>query len=154
MKRKNLDLFIILGVVTILAIATAVLLATKPFSAKRFDQLDSVSLNDYKEQSEKGSSYFVLLYDSNNDNYKIMIDTLLAYNEYVRNNDEALKLYIMDYSKNKKATSSLHFNISESELNSHIPFLATITSVGNLTETETGASNICNYLEDIMQGRR
>ena len=153
-KNKNLDLIIILGVVTVIALVTAVMLAVRPFEVKKFEKLDTVTINDYTKQSKKTESYFVLVYDSENDRYEQVVECVLEYNEYARTHKDELKIYIMDYQENKKITSSAHLSIEDSKISTSVPCLFTVNGQGSISNKKTTISDICNYLEDIMQGKQ
>lgn len=152
-KVKNLDLWIILGAVTILAIVTAVILAVKPFTVKSFDKIAHVTIENYKTKNSNKEAYFVLLYDSNEDNTTLE-ECVLEYVEYARNHNNAPKLYIIDYRDDKNITNSSNFNISDLNIETQIPCLATISTSGSLTNKKTSVSDICNLLEDYMLGKK
>lgn len=152
-KIKNIDLWIILGVVTILAVITTVLLAVKPFTAKSFEKLEHVTVENYKTKNKNKEEYFVLLYDSLVDNERLE-ECVLDYAEYARTHSDAPKIYIIDYRNNKSITGSSHFNISDSNVKTQIPCLGTITTSGSLTSKKTNVSDICNLLEDYMIGKK
>ena len=111
-KVKNLDLWIILGIVTLLAIITTIVLAVRPYEIKDFDDIQVVNVKNYKSKTTGSESYFVLLYDSRK-NSKEIFESAVAYAEFARTNKEAPKLYVIDYRSDKDIIASTHFNISE-----------------------------------------
>lgn len=152
-KVKNLDLWIILGAITVLAVITAVLLAVKPFTVKSFDKINHVTVETYKTKNNNAEEYFVLLYDSEENN-KTLEECVLDYVEYARTHDNAPTLYVIDYRADKAITNSSNFNISDLNLETQVPCLATISTTGSLTNKKTNLSDICNLLEDYMLGKK
>lgn len=152
-KSQNLDLWIILGVITLLAIITAAILAIKPFTIKSFDKIEHLTIENYKKQEGNEAKYFVLLYDSNEDN-KMLEECVLDYVEYARTHKEAPKLYVVDYREYPAITNSDNFNISALNLETQVPCLGTVDTSGSLTVSQKTVSTICNLLEDYMAGKK
>ncbi|MCM1513543.1 MAG: hypothetical protein NC090_00945 [Anaeroplasma bactoclasticum] len=152
-KVKNLDLWIILGIVTLLAIITTIVLAVRPYEIKNFDDIKVVNIKDYKSKSTGSDSYFVLLFDSKKDSKEIF-ESAVAYAEFARTNKEAPRLYVIDYRTDKEIIASTHFNIAEANIETSLPCLATISSSGSLSNKKTGISNICNLFEEYMSGKK
>lgn len=153
-KNKNLDLIVILGVITVIAVFTAVMLAVRPFEVKKFEKLDTVTVNDYTKQSKASESYFVLVYDSANDRYEDVAECVLEYREYARSHKDEMKIYIMDYQENKKIIDASHLSITYNDSsNTTLPCLFTVNGQGSISEKKTTIADICNTLEDIMQGK-
>lgn len=152
-KCQNLDLWIILGVITFLAIVTAVLLAVKPFTVKTFDKIEHLTVENFKTKDGNKANYFVLLYDSKEDN-KMLEECVLDYVEYARTHDEAPKLYVIDYREYPAITNSDNFNISSLNLETQVPCLGTVSTSGSLSVGQKSVSDICNLLEDYMIGKK
>lgn len=152
-KVKNLDLWIILGIVTLLAIITTIVLAVRPYEIKHFDDIKVVNITNYKSKSNGSDSYFVLLFDSEKDSKEIF-ESAVAYAEYARTNKDVPNLYVIDYQKDKEIIASTHFNIAQANVETSIPCLATISSSGSLSNKKTGVSNICNLFEEYMSGKK
>ena len=136
-----------------LAIITTIVLAVRPYEIKDFDDIQVVNVKNYKSKTTGSESYFVLLYDSRK-NSKEIFESAVAYAEFARTNKEAPKLYVIDYRSDKDIIASTHFNISESNIETSIPCLATISSSGSLSNKKTGISNICNLFEEYMSGKK
>ena len=153
-KNKNLDLIIILASITVLAIITAVILLTRPYEARSLEDIKTVNVNNYKTMNKNESEYFVLLYNSKNEVPEYVVECVLEYAEYARNNDKAPKIYVIDYNKDKTVTNSDNFNIAAGNLSTQLPCLATISTSGSVTNKKTTGSDICNLLEDYMNGRK
>lgn len=153
-KVKNLDLIIILAAITVLAIVTAIILWTRPYEAKSLDDIKTVNVDNYKTMNKNESEYFVLLFDSKKDVPEHVVECVLEYAEYARNNNKAPKLYVIDYNDDKTIINSDNFNIAAGNLNTQLPCLATISTSGSVTNKKTTGSDICNLLEDYMSGRK
>lgn len=151
--RKNLDLVIIMIAVTVIAIIVSVILIVKPFEVKKFEKITHLTTENYNKVGQNKEEYFVLLYDSRNDDYKIVEECVLDYVEFARTTEGAPKLYVIDYQKNKTIVGSSHFNISETKLDEQVPCLATISTSGAVGSKKTTISTICNTLEDYMSGK-
>ena len=83
-----------------------------------------------------------------------IVEQILRQDEYARNNDKAPKIYVIDYNKDKTIINSDNFNISAANLTTQLPCLATISTSGSVTNKKTTGSDICNTLEDYMNGRK
>ena len=153
-KVKNLDLIIILATITVFAIVTAVILLTRPYEARSLEDIKTVNVDNYKTMNKNESEYFVLLYNSESDVQEYVVECVLEYVEYARNNDKAPKIYVIDYNKDKTIINSDNFNISAANLTTQLPCLATISTSGSVTNKKTTGSDICNTLEDYMNGRK
>ena len=153
-KNKNLDLIIILAAVTLLAIVTAIILWTRPYEARALSDIDTVNVDNYKTMNKNEKEYFVLLIDSKKEIPGYVIECVLEYAEYSRNNDKAPKLYVINYNDDKTITNSDNFNIAAGNLSTQLPCLATISTSGSVTNKKTSCSDICNLLEDYMNGRK
>lgn len=151
--RKNLDLMIILGTITVIAIIVAVILIVRPYEIKKFDKITHLTTENYNKVNKNKEEYFVLLYDSKDDSYEMVEECVLAYVEFARTNKNAPKLYVIDYQENKTIINSSHFNISESKIDEQVPCLATISTSGSVGSKKTTISTICNTLEDYMSGK-
>lgn len=152
-KIRNFDLWIIIGVVTVFAVITAVILAVKPFTPKEFGKITHVTLENYKTKNGNEAEYFVIVYDSEEDN-EMLEECVLQYVEYARTHEDAPELYVIDYRQNKAITNSSNFNISDANLEAQVPCMATISTSGSLTNKKTNVSDICNLLEDYMIGKK
>lgn len=153
-NKKNLDLIIIIAAVTVLAIVTAIILWTRPYEAKSFEDLPETTFEDYKTINKNKDEYFVLLWDSKLSDVSMIEECLVEYAEYARSNDDAPKIYVIDYNDNRNITNSSNFNIAAGNVSTQLPCLATITTSGSVTNKKTNASDICNLLEDYMNGRK
>jgi predicted Zn-dependent protease len=153
-KVKNLDLILILAGITVLAIVTAIILWTRPYEARSLEEIKTVNINNYKTMNKNEKEYFVLLFDSKKETPEYVVECVLEYVEYARNNGDAPKLYVIDYNDDRTITNSENFNISSGSLTTQIPCLATISTSGSVTNKKTNSSDICNLLEDYMNGRK
>lgn len=151
--KKNLDLIIIMATITAIAVVVAVILIIKPYEVKSFDKITHLTVENYKKVGKNKEEYFVLLYNSREDDYKLVEECVLDYVEFARTNKEAPKLYVIDYQSNKTIISSNNFNISESKLAEQVPCLAKISTSGSVGNKMTTISTICNTLEDYMSGK-
>ncbi len=152
-KVKNLDLIIILVTISILGIITAIILAVKPYQVKSFDDITEVNINNYKSMKGNKEEYLVLLYDSRNEKYQLLVDCVVEFAEFTRTDDTIPDIYIIDYRSDRSITNSSNFNISDANIESNIPCLAKVTTSGSLTGKKTNISDICNLLEDYMSGK-
>ena len=153
-KVKNLDLIIILASITVLALITAIVLWTRPYEAKTIEDIKTVNVDNYKTMNGNKNEYLVFLYDSSKDVPEYIVECVLEYAEHARNNNKAPKIYVIDYNDDKRIINSDHFNIAAGNLNIQLPCLATISTSGSVTNKKTSGSDICNTLEDYMNGRK
>ena len=150
-KVKNLDLIIILVVITIIALITAILLAVHPFKIDSFDKVAEVNINNYKTMNKNKNPYFVFLYDKNDESSSAAIvkECVVAYAEYARQHNKVPKIYVIEYNQNKNIIDSSNFSVSTT----NIPCLVTITTSGTVSNKKYNIYNICNYLEDYRTGK-
>ena len=127
-KIKNLDLLIILATITVFAIITAIVLLTRPYEARSIEDIKTVNVNNYKTMNKNESEYFVLLYNSKNEVPEYVVECVLEYAEYARNNNDAPKIYVIDYNDDKTIIDSSNFNIAAGNLGTQLPCLATIST--------------------------
>lgn len=153
-KKKNLDLYLILIIITVCAAITAVLLWTRPFEIKTFDKIDSVTVEEYKTINKNKEEYLVLVYNSNNQLDERLEECVIEYAEYARTHKDAKDIYVIDYKENKSIINSSNFNISTLNLETSVPCIGTISQSGTITDKKTTISDICNLLEDYMQGKK
>ncbi len=151
---KNLDLYIILASITVLAIITAILLWTRPFEAKSFEEIKDVTVENYNTQNNNEKEYFVLLWDSRQKVDERLSECAVRYAEYARTHENAPAIYVIDYRDDKDIINSSNFNISSVNLETNVPCLGTISTSGSVTNKKTNVSDICNLLEDYMSGRK
>lgn len=153
-KVRNLDLIIILASITVLALITGIILWTRPYEVKSIEDIHEVSIKNYKTMNKNKDEYFVLLWDSEKETDQRLEECVLAYAEYSRNHKDAPKIYVIDYNDDKNITNSSNFNIAAGNLETQVPCLATVSTSGSLTNQKKTIPDICNLLEDYMNGRK
>ncbi len=146
-KIKNLDLWIILGCVTLAAIIIAIVLVVKPGQIKSFDDIKTVTVEDYK--SKGASTYFVFLYDKENPALEHVNNIIIEYAEYSRSHKKAPKIYIMSTQDNPTIFDDFK---TEKISASSAPCLVTITDGKYTPNTNNG--KICNILADYINGKK
>lgn len=148
-KVKNLDLWIILAVITLAAIITAIVLMVKPGQIKTLDKIKEVTIADYKTKG--ASTYFVFVYNEDKQGIEELNYEVIQYAEYSRTHKKAPKLYILSVKSNPTIFDDFKtekISISSSNTSS----LITVTD-GKYTVTTDG-SKICNLLIEYETGKK
>lgn len=147
-KVKNLDLWIILAVITLAAIITAIVLIAKPGQIKTLGKIKEVTIADYKTKG--ASKYFVFVYNEDKQGIEELNNEVILYAEYARTHKKAPKIYILNVKNNPTIFDDFKtekISISSSNTSS----LITVEN-GKYTVTTDG-SKICNLLIDYETGK-
>lgn len=147
-KVKNLDLWIILGIITIIAIVAVVILAVKPGQVKGMEDVKEVTVETYKNMGS--SKYFVFVYNEDNPGIAQLNDEIINYAEYARTHKKVPKIYLLNVKNNPTIYDDFKtekISISKSNTSS----LITVEN-GKYTTTTDG-SKICNTLIDYETGK-
>lgn len=151
-KIKNLDLWIILAVVTVCAIVAAIILVIRPGEIKKVEDIEVITTEQYKVLKSGESKRFVIVYDSSNIDNEMLLNTAIRYAEYTRKNKKAPKLYLIDVQNNTTIISDLETSkVSPRKA----PCLLTITADNSSAKVVSTANvtDICNQLEDYISGK-
>ena len=150
-KSKITSIIFIVSILTITVLLfgfTFYMISCSPLAVKEFDDVESVSIEDYKQ---KGDEYYVFVYNKNSYKHELLDEMVAEYAEYVRTTPGAKSIYILDYSTNKDIINHEHMDITntESSIERNIPALLLIKD-GKISETKTTVSTIKTALYELM----
>ncbi len=155
-KSNKSNLTNIIFLVTILAITIFLVVFVfitigKPFVIKDFDDIKTVSVDNYKTCDKKHSEYYVLVYNFDENKDEQIKEIVLAYANFARTTADAKPIYILDYKKNHAIVNANNLNITSANLSSKLPALVLVKDGAvSSSDTKNSISTINQALTTAM----
>lgn len=151
-RCKNLDLWIILGVITIFAIVAIILLVVRPGEHKTIKDIKELTTENYNILDQDEKERFVFVYDSTDATHEQLYNVVVRYANFANSHRLAPDIYVIDISTNTTIIKDLE---TEKVSPRTAPCLVQLTNENETIKYKsTGtASDICNMLEDYISGK-
>lgn len=140
-----------LAIATVIFVIAVILVIIKPFEYRSFDKLQTITPEELTTKEIDGStkaSYYVLIYEADNDENEMIGEKIVEYANYAKDNEDALPIFVLEYTKNN--ASAIEAKLPSSfDVSDEFPCLAKITS-NKVAQVYPTVSTILNILEEEM----